>query len=1348
MLCLLLVAGCSKDKGIEEPDEPEVPVTPVAVTLELSDTDLVFDAEGGQKTFTITSNAEWTITNESEWCTTDVASGTGNRTVTVTSQTYGELEDRNMNLTVKAGDKTLVLGVTQKGKDAIIPDKAKFEVPQEGGDLAIKVRSNVTYEVVIPEFCSSWIQPAPETRSEVSDTTYRFLIAENEEDDARTGFIIFSAASLQDTVRIFQAQKDRLVLTQTNYNLPAKDTTITVELKTNVDYEVSIVGDDISWIEQVETRASRVDRLLFHIDENTSGVLRSAKIAVQDKNGTLSDTVYVRQSPENTLVLGEKEFEVAAEGETISVELTTNTEYNVIIPDSVIGWISCPPETRTLRTDILKFLIAENDQPDERRAVVIIKDRNSGLTDTLRIRQLSNDMDITDKFDPAFAKILQEKGYIPDASRITLADVKDIDTLDVSIPAYGKELTSLAGIEYFESLTKLYCRNNKLTSLDISQNTVLTQLDCRYNNLTSLDVSNNTKLTVLDCSGNPGDGEIYFPLIIWNDYENTLRINTTEWWYRGEKQIRVVLSNEEYSENITAEFDPEFAKVLQEKGYISDATHITLGEVNKIIDLSIYGDTETPLPLTSLRGIEYFTALTSLSVLYTSLTALDVSNNKALTKLDCSFNSPSLTALDVSSCTALKTLDCSYNSLTTLDVSSCTALTGLSCSSNNSLTALNASGCKALTYLGCSWNQNLTTLNVSGCTALTYLDCGNTPLKTLDVSSCTALTYLDCSGLGTSLTTLNVSGCTALTKLNCSVSKLTTLDVSSCTALTSLDCSISKLTTLDVSKNTALKTLKCSSNSITALDVSKNTALTELDCGYNELLTLNISQNTALTKLRLDGNPGNGVIFPLMAWFDADDIPNNIEMSSSWKYKASKDISLQVMNNLISLFNREFAKVLEEKGYIKDVTHVTMSELKQITTLSIADNRSITSLQGIEYLTELTELDCSSIGNTFTTLDVSRNTKLTKLVCKENTSLTTLDVSGCTALTYLSCYKCSPLRTLDVSKCTALTFLDIGGCYVYPLDVSKNTKLTVFSCSGNGLVRLDVSKNTALKRLSCGGNYLKTLDVSQNTELTELSCLYNSLATLDVSKNTALTYLECSYNELAALDVSKNTELTKLDCSWSSLTTLNVSGCTALKVLNCERNQISALDVSKSMALTELHCSYNRLVTLGVSQNAALKILHCDNNQLSTLNVSKSTVLTELTCNNNYLSTLDVSKNMALTSLDCSINYLTTLSVSPNDAALTTLNCSGNRLTTLNVIGCTVLKELNCSSNSLAKLDISKSTALTKLWCENNPGDGKYYNYSYYFPLTTWTKGAKPTNLSINKTSWSYDGKNITIQYQ
>ncbi|MBO4676459.1 MAG: hypothetical protein J5633_02815 [Oscillospiraceae bacterium] len=70
--------------------------------------------------------------------------------------------------------------------------------------------------------------------------------------------------------------------------------------------------------------------------------------------------------------------------------------------------------------------------------------------------------------------------------------------IDVS---YGG-IDTLQGIEYFTALHGLYCKNNHLTTLDLSQNTALEVLECENNWLTSLDVSKCTALKRLICYGN------------------------------------------------------------------------------------------------------------------------------------------------------------------------------------------------------------------------------------------------------------------------------------------------------------------------------------------------------------------------------------------------------------------------------------------------------------------------------------------------------------------------------------------------------------------------------------------------------------------------------------------------------------------------------------------------------------------------------------------------------------------------------------------------------------------------------------------------------------------------------
>jgi len=65
-----------------------------------------------------------------------------------------------------------------------------------------------------------------------------------------------------------------------------------------------------------------------------------------------------------------------------------------------------------------------------------------------------------------------------------------------------QNISNLTGIETFISLTDLDCRENQLSSLDLSANTALTTLKCDDNQLISLDVSNNIILTHLQCHNN------------------------------------------------------------------------------------------------------------------------------------------------------------------------------------------------------------------------------------------------------------------------------------------------------------------------------------------------------------------------------------------------------------------------------------------------------------------------------------------------------------------------------------------------------------------------------------------------------------------------------------------------------------------------------------------------------------------------------------------------------------------------------------------------------------------------------------------------------------------------------
>jgi uncharacterized protein (TIGR02145 family) len=319
------------------------------------------------------------------------------------------------------------------------------------------------------------------------------------------------------------------------------------------------------------------------------------------------------------------------------------------------------------------------------------------------------------------------------------------------------------------------------------------------------------------------------------------------------------------------------------------------------------------LGIRSLKGIEAFIALTYLNCGSNQLKTLDVSNNLALTVLDCGFDlsrdlsgmGNQLTTLDVSRNTSLIRLNCSVNNLVTLDLSKNAALTSLDCYDNN-LVTLDLSKNAALTSLFCEKN-NLATIDLSKNVALTYLNCGNNNLATLDVRKNLALERLWC--IGNQLTSLDLSKNAALTSLFCGNNNLATLDLSKNAALTKLFCEKNNLATIDLSKNVALTYLSCGNNNLATLDLSKNAALTSLFCEKNNLATLDLSKNAALTSLDCYDNnlvtldlSKNAALTSLNCWNNnlaTLDVSKNLALERLWCWQnklrmidASKNSSL------------------------------------------------------------------------------------------------------------------------------------------------------------------------------------------------------------------------------------------------------------------------------------------------------------------------------------------------------------------------------------------------------------------------------------------------------------------------
>ncbi|EMY7102322.1 class 1 internalin InlJ [Listeria monocytogenes] len=329
----------------------------------------------------------------------------------------------------------------------------------------------------------------------------------------------------------------------------------------------------------------------------------------------------------------------------------------------------------------------------------------------------------------------------------------------------------------------------------------------------------------------------------------------------------------------------------------------------------------------------------------------------------------------------------------------------------------------------------------------------------------------------------------------------------------------------------------------------------------------------------------------------------------------------------------------------------TISE-EQLATLTSLDCHysSIADMTGIEKLTGLTKLICTS--NNITTLDLSKNTNLTYLECNSN-KLTSLDVTPLTKLTYLNC-DTNKLTNLDVSQNPLLTYLNCARNTLTELDVSHNTQLTELDCHLNKkITKLDVTPQTQLTTLDCSFNKITELDVSQNKLLNRLNCDTNNLTKLDLNQNIKLTFLDCSSNKLTEIDVTPLTQLTYFDCGINPLTELDVSTLSKLTTLECIQTDLLEIDLTHNTQLTNFKAEGCRKIKdLDVTHNTQLYSLDCQGAGITELDLSQNPKLVYLYLNNTELTKLDVSPNTKLKKLFCENTHVQDFSSMRNIAAL------------------------------------------------------------------------------------------------
>ncbi len=178
------------------------------------------------------------------------------------------------------------------------------------------------------------------------------------------------------TVLLFTGCEDdpTLVLepSVSEYEIEAAGGEFTIEVKANLEYAVKIPDEAAVWLSLVSTRTEEdIELLTFNAMANTAGEPRETEVGLIAASNSLEQCIRVTQKAVRVVNIEEKTYTLAAEGETVLVAVTTNTDYTVTIPAEAT-WLTRVEARSEMHNETLAFLAERNADGQERSAEVIL----------------------------------------------------------------------------------------------------------------------------------------------------------------------------------------------------------------------------------------------------------------------------------------------------------------------------------------------------------------------------------------------------------------------------------------------------------------------------------------------------------------------------------------------------------------------------------------------------------------------------------------------------------------------------------------------------------------------------------------------------------------------------------------------------------------------------------------------------------------------------------------------------------------------------------------------------------------------------------------------------------------
>ena len=385
----ILVNACTpqEDPGKNDQEQP-VNTDPAAVTV-LSGQAPVVDDSGADFTVEFSANYNWTVTPAATWVTVEPASGNaGERcSVKVTVSENKTYNERSSKVTISCGEgenkASADVNFTQKQKGALILSASEVPVDAAGEVISITVKTTSDLTVSIEESAAAWITQV--NTKDIVENVLEFQIAANEDYDPRQGVITFTNETGSDQVTVKQVAKGAFILTDTEINVASEGETISIKVTSNAEVSYVIAEAAKSWITPSTTKGLVDNVLEFVIAENEDYDSREGVITFSSEYG--NQDVTIKQAAKGALIITQKEYNISAAGETISVTVQANSDITYVIEEAAQSWITTAP-TKGLVDNVIEFVIAPNEEYDPRVGVITFT--NEAGSDKVTVSQAAN----------------------------------------------------------------------------------------------------------------------------------------------------------------------------------------------------------------------------------------------------------------------------------------------------------------------------------------------------------------------------------------------------------------------------------------------------------------------------------------------------------------------------------------------------------------------------------------------------------------------------------------------------------------------------------------------------------------------------------------------------------------------------------------------------------------------------------------------------------------------------------------------------------------------------------------------------------------------------------------------